>query len=665
MGILSVTDLLCHMPVRYEDRSRLTPVKALVPGEPAAVRAVVVECELRKAKQKNLQIVTLAINDGGGGARVVLFSGGSFGGFANAKIGATILLYGSPRFERGFMEFTSPDWLLLRPGDEAPSDWLRIVPVYPTVAELPKKQLASIIYSCVTSAHLLVRDLLPEEIIKRRSLPSLADAFRGVHAPRALDEIAPSRRRLVYQELYEVQHKIFESAAARREARAFSLKRGISVAQDLIASFPFDMTESQRAAADEISADLCRTEPMHRLLQGDVGSGKTSVAACAIAQCVGAGRQAAVLAPTTVLSDQFYSECVKFLGPLGIKCAELLGGTSPAERREILRSLRSGETDVLIGAHALLSDGVEFKSLGLVVIDEQHRFGVLQRERLARAEPHRGEKKSSALPHTLLMSATPIPRTLCMALYGDVSLTLISGKPPGRQPAATKIVSDNHTDDVYSFIKERIGRGERCYWVCPSIGDEGAGGKIAERSKNPPKNFSPPRGFPVLARASDMGGKIAGVRIEVLHGRMPREEKAEAMARFASGESDVLVATTVIEVGLDVAEATVIVVESATNFGLSQLHQLRGRVGRGGGRSFCILLDSAVNIKGNERLQVLKNSDDGFLIAEEDLKQRGAGEIAGLRQHGELSFQIANLIADADLLKLAREDAGQDVPNVL
>jgi ATP-dependent DNA helicase RecG len=628
------------MPVRYEDRSRLTSVKSLSSGTPAAVRARVEKCEVRSAKFRNLHIALLEINDGSGPAKVTIFGGRM--SFTSLAAGKSMLLYGAPLEDRGCMEFKNPDWTLLADDEadkKAKNDWFRILPVYPTVKQLPRKQLAGIIYRCVTSPDFRVSDTLPDEILKKRSFPSLADAFRGVHAPRSDEEIRVSRSRLAYQEFYDVQKKIFESVDARKKKRAFSLKNGLDLARKFTLSLPFEMTDSQSGASEEISRDLCRESPMHRLLQGDVGAGKTVVAARAIAQCLGAGRQAAVMAPTTVLTGQFYRECVKLLSPLGIKCVEFLGGMPACEREKMLESLRTGEAGLVVGAHALLGDGLEFKSLGLVVIDEQHRFGVLQRERLA---------KRDVMPHTLMMSATPIPRTLCMAVYGDMDATVMTGRPPGRMPVITKIVSDNHTDEVYSFLERRIKRGERCYWVCPSIGDEPAAGDG--------QNVNAP-GLPsIQQRVSDMEEKIKKIRVERLHGKLTRDEKNEAISRFARGESDVLVATTVIEVGLDVPEATVIVIESACRFGLAQLHQLRGRVGRGGRQGFCLLLDSALNIKNHGRLHVLKKTDDGFVIAEEDMKERGAGEIAGVRQHGEISFRAANPAMDAGLLLMARED---------
>ncbi|MDR1944172.1 MAG: DEAD/DEAH box helicase, partial [Synergistaceae bacterium] len=507
LGIESVLDLLFHLPYRYEDRRRVTPIASLSEDHPSVVRAEITSCEVRATRTRNVYVAELEIADGQANAEVILFGGQrSFTGFA---VGRELMIYGEPSLAGSRFEFRNPDWALGgnsgRPG--FPADWLGISPIYPTVSGLPRKQLAVIIKSCVTSGNLKLFDPLPSEILKKYSFPSLLDAFKGVHTPKSFEEIPISRRRLAYQEFFELQTKIFEARLRRASRKSVPLADGEEFASRFVESLPFSLSESQRAAFDEISGDLRETRPMYRLLQGDVGAGKTAVAASAIAQCAGAGFQSAVLVPTTVLSGQFYRQCVGFLSPHGVRCAELTGGVTGRRREETLSSLKRGETDVIVGTHALLSSDVEFKALGLLVIDEQHRFGVRQRELM--------ENRGEHAPHVLMMSATPIPRTLCMALYGDVDATVITGRP-GRKPVITKIASDNHIGELYGFLAERAKKGERVYWVCPSIDDEDDAS--------------------VMKRASDMEKKIRGVAIERLHGRMAKDEKNASMARFAAGE---------------------------------------------------------------------------------------------------------------------------------
>jgi ATP-dependent DNA helicase RecG len=602
-----------------------------------------------------------------GRAKVILFGGPR--SFFGLRDGARIILYGAPRWRNGSPEFENPDWALLKgdaatslklPDAQRPAEWARLLPIYPTVKGLNRKLLAGIIYDCVTSPELVLTDPLPGAILKKHSFPSIKEAFLGVHAPRSHDDIEISRRRLAYQELYEIQEKIRESVKMRKKKNAPSLA-GVRAVSALTETLQFRLTESQADAVRDISGDLCKTSPMHRLLQGDVGSGKTIVAACAIAQCVKSGYQAAVLVPTTVLCAQFAGECVKYLSPLGARCREISSGAPANERARLLESLKRGETDVLIGTHALFNENVEFRSLGLVVIDEQHRFGVRQRARV-------GENFYSAssfpplYPHTLMMSATPIPRTLSLALYGDVDTTVITGKPPGRMPVITKIVSDNHISDVYRFIAKRVTAGDRCCWVCRTVGSDEAG-EYGGPDNTGGRGIS---AVSVESRAKDIEKSVSkltkivtGLKVERLHGRMSPEEKVSVIGRFSDGSSQILVSTTVIEVGVDIPEASVIVIEGASGYGLSQLHQMRGRVGRGYGRErggVCVLLDSGKNIKRSQRIEILKNCDDGFAIADEDLKLRGAGELTGLRQHGDIPLKAADLSRDADLLELVRAD---------
>lgn len=636
LEIETIGDLLLHLPFRYEDRSHPVRVRDLAEGVPATLCGRIADCNVRRASGGNLHIATLDVFDDTGDVSVVLFGGArSFYRFSALPTHAPIALYGTPlrRSPTEALSFSNPDYLLSQEGDtDARAAWCRIQPVYHATQGISQKWLANLIYDCLRRDRCVIPDPLPEHIRSARALPTMRQALHGVHAPQSLEEAEACRRRLAYQELYDAQRKISMMREERNRRTAPALREGRALTARFCAALPFEMTRAQRDAIREIAAALDGTSPMYRLLQGDVGTGKTAVALAALAQCAGAGRQAAVLAPTTVLSAQFAAQCARYLEPLGVRCAELRGGTARRQRAALLAALAAGNVDVLVGTHALLEDDVAFRALGLIVIDEQHRFGVRQRASLA---------EKGAAPHILTMSATPIPRTLCMAVHGDVDRTELREKPASRKPVLTKLVSDNHTDDIYVFLDSTVRAGGRAFWVCPAVDGGMDGGERAS----------------VSARASDLAAARPGLRIERLFGAMPPEEKRAVVERFATGAADVLVATTVIEVGIDVPAANLLVVEEATRFGLSQLHQIRGRVGRGAERGVCILLDNAAALRGNARLATLCGCDDGFRIAEEDLATRGAGEIAGTRQHGATAFRAVAFPRDADLLEWAAADA--------
>jgi ATP-dependent DNA helicase RecG len=626
-----VYDALCYLPMRYEDRRRPTSIRELVPGEYAVVRGKIESLLVRKTMRRNVCVAMFDVSDGRDRVDVVIF--GAFRSFVGLGERFDIILYGRPDIKDGSLVFQNPDYAVLTGSAAAiPKDFNRILPVYSTVKGLPRKWLANLIHLCVASPGLSLEDPIPDTLLAKRSLPSLVDAFRGVHAPENPGDITRSMRRLAYGEFFVSQVKIFEARAARERATAKPLTEGAGNVRRFVSSLPFILTESQLAVIDEIVSDISGVRPMHRLLQGDVGSGKTVVALAAAAMCAGAGLQTAILVPTTILSAQFFSEASRYLEPLGIRCAELTGGTGAKGREAVLAGLASGEIDVLVGTHAIIEEDVVFRSLGLAVIDEQHRFGVRQRDLIA------GRNLGV---HALMMSATPIPRTLCMAVYGDIETSMIRGRPSSRKPVITRVLSSNHIGGLYGFISRRAESGDGCFWVCPSIGDED---ESASESS-------------VISRAADIEKNIRGVKVERLYGSMTPEEKSEIMRRFSEGESRIIVSTTVIEVGIDIPDAGVMVVEGASSFGLSQLHQLRGRVGRGNRQGVCILLDSGANIKNSRKLAIMTESDDGYLIAEEDLRLRGAGDIAGTRQHGVIDLRFAGLPQDSDLLELAREDA--------
>lgn len=629
LGIVSVFDLLFHMPMRYEDRRTPTSIDRLVPDKPALVRGTLENISRRKAHQREkLWITTAEVRDPTGSIEVVWF-----GGWANdmtTSEGREIILCGTPTKNARSIEFASPEFKIL-PDDPnkallPDAEWNRIVPIYPTTEGLPRKWLARIIYECITSPDLTVEETIPKALLAKRDLPLFGDSLRGIHNPTSRQEIVRGRKGLVYREFFALQQSLLEARARRASNRSPSLAAGNATLAFFLQALHFELTPSQTDALNEISVDLDRELPMRRLLQGDVGSGKTVVALGAAAKALGAGYQVAILAPTTILSGQLHGACQRHLAPLGFPCLEMTGGMSAADKKNLLARAKKGEPFVLTGTHALLEESLVIENLGLAIVDEQHRFGVMQRSLL---------KGKNDRAHMLMMSATPIPRSLCLALYGDIDSSVIGEKPRGRHPVATRIVDLRRVDEVYRFIGKKIAAGDRCYWVCPLIGDEDDG---------------------VLFRMKNMARHLPKVDIAALHGGMSSNEKRGIMARFASGEVQAIVSTTVIEVGLDVAEANVIVVESASRFGLSQLHQLRGRVGRGERQGVCLLLDDMQKGEGAERLSILEKTDDGFAIAEADLKLRGAGELTGLRQHGETGLRIADIVKDARLLEWARDD---------
>jgi ATP-dependent DNA helicase RecG len=627
LGVTTIGDLLYHLPVRYEDRRHYAWIASLEPGVPVVIKGDICKFTTRVTKKRGVTLATFELFDGFSSVKVVLFGGTR--SFWPLDDGKTLFLYGTPSIsEKNFLEMISPEYFVSALGAVPP--WLRLWPIYPTAGGLSRSWLANLIHSCASSSELAADDPLPSDILGKYSFPSLTEAFKGIHAPDSFEEAERSRDRFAYQDFYENELMIAEREHKRGLSRAPSLASGADMRDRYISGLPFELCESQRIAVSEIERDLDAEVPMSRILIGDVGSGKTAVAASAAARCVGAGYQAAILVPTTILADQFFAFCDTYFSPLGVKVEKLSGGMSRGAKDDLLWRLRDGEIDVIVGTHAMLGEGVVFKSLGLLVIDEQQRFGVFQREKIL--SENRGA-------HLLMTTATPIPRTMRMAIYGDVACTEMASRPDkGR--IITRVMSDNHTDELYKFLAGKIHReGERCYWVCPLIGDEDG---VADDSS-------------VANRSRDIKRAMRGVAVEVMTGAMSSAEKSAVMERF-SASPGILVSTTVIEVGIDVRGANIMIIEAASSYGLSQLHQMRGRVGRGTKQGVCILLDSARNIGGNRRLTVLMECDDGFKIAEEDLMLRGAGEYLGTRQHGDENFRVAELPRDERWFLSARND---------
>jgi ATP-dependent DNA helicase RecG len=641
LGIRTRADLVLHLPLRYEDETVLTPLAAAPPGQPVLVQARVVRAEIafRPGRQLIVHAEGLVL-------RFFNFYPSQRKQFERAvDDGLVVRAFGEVRAGWFGAEMAHPRYRLVR-ADEPLEDAL--TPIYPTTAGLGQATLRKLVLDALADAPL--EDTLSAEMRKRYGLADVGASIRLLHQPppgvdvAALVERAhPAWQRVKFDELLAQQLSMRIAYRARRMRRAQPLRIDGPLLARFRKNMPFALTGAQRRAAHDILADLAKPHPMQRLLQGDVGSGKTIVAALACAAAVDSARQAAVMAPTEILSAQHWRKFGEWLAPLGAKIVWLHGELSRAERRAALESIASGEASVAIGTHALFQKGVSFQSLALAIVDEQHRFGVQQR--LALGKRSAGE----LVPHQLMMSATPIPRTLSMTYYADLDVSLIDELPPGRKPAATRLVSDARRSEVLERIRAACLEGQQAYWVCPVI--EGQPGFALQEG-------SPGDLRTALETYETLSSELAGLRVGLVHGRLPPAEKAAVMADFAAGRIQLLVATTVIEVGVDVPNATLMVIEHAERFGLAQLHQLRGRIGRGGQQSVCILLYAEpLSAGARARLKVIFEETDGFEIARHDLALRGPGEVLGERQSGAPLLRFADLERDEPLVAQAREAA--------
>lgn len=629
LGVQTVRDLLLHLPRRHEDRRHPTPLGALREGIEQAAIARVQAVRLIRTR-RGTPLVRAGLADATGVAYALWFNQPYL---AQAlKAGQQVSLYGRvERAGRG-LQFVAPEIELLDPNDEALHTG-RLTAIYPTTEGLPQRTLRAIVYDALTACADAVAEVLPPAVRARHGLPAVREALWNAHFPEHEAAAQAARRRLAFEELLVLRLAVLrQRAALAATPRGLTYRSPTGLLARFLASLPYALTGAQRRVIEEITCDLRRPTPMNRLLQGDVGSGKTVVAAAALVACVDGGAQAALMAPTEILAEQHALTLGRLLQPLGVAIHVLSGGGAPAARAASLEALRRGEGSVVIGTHALLEDRVAFERLGLVVIDEQHRFGVMHRARL------RGK---AAAPDVLVMTATPIPRTLTLTLYGDLDVSVLDELPPGRRPVVTHVRPRSARPKVYAYVREQVGEGRQAFVVCPLVEESDA---LQVRSAQE------------LARDLS-SGPLADVRVEVMHGRLPAGEKARRMEAFRAGEIGVLVATTVIEVGIDVPNATIMVVEDADRYGLAQLHQLRGRVGRGAAHSHCILIADPVSEDGRRRLQVMASGVDGFQIAQADLDLRGPGDVLGVRQHGLAGLRVANLATDLPLLEEANQAA--------
>lgn len=623
LGIETVGDLLHHFPRAYKDRSRVVPIGELTEGESACVCAEVASPVTSYRGSGGRQISKFTIADDTGVLQVTFFNAK----YVNVSQGETYRFYGkAERLGRRFF--------LTNPVIESPDSRVktgRILPVYGLTEGLQNAAVIRMVENALRYADELP-ETLPAGILETHALMGIREAYRAVHAPRDVQELTDARRRLAFEELFTLSLGLAMLKKDRGEAGE---RLPLPDMAPFYAALPFALTGAQRRAIDEALADMTSASgvAMRRMVQGDVGSGKTMVAAALAYAAARGGAQSAMMAPTEILARQHYVGLSALLEPLGVRVGLLTAGLPLSERRKTRERLAAGDIDFVIGTHALLSEGVTFSRLRLVVTDEQHRFGVRQRARL--------REKAELPPHMLVMSATPIPRTLAMVLYGDMDLSVIDELPPGRIPIDTRAPSEESRDAVYGFMRRQLDRGRQAYVVCPVIGEtENEELKAAE------------------VFAEELQSRyFSGYRVALLHGRLSPREKDEVMDGFTQGRIHVLVATTVIEVGVNVPNANMMVIENAERFGLSQLHQLRGRVGRSDKKSYCVLLSRSASQTTRERLDVMCRTNDGFEIAREDLRIRGPGEFFGERQSGVPGLRIAELGADMKLLADAHEAA--------
>ena len=640
MDIHSIQDLLFHLPLRYQDRTRITPMAALQPNSDVVVQGTVLGAEVVTGRRRSL---LCRIGDGSGAINLRFFHF-TAAHKNNLRPGAEVRCFGEPRRGATGLEIYHPEYRVIKA--DMPADVQdTLTPVYPATTGLTQQRIRSL---CEQALQLLdddssLQELLPEGIREKYQLSSLVAAVRLLHQPPPDEAMLllsegghPAQQRLAFEELLAHNLSLQQLRKRVQSIGGFAMPATNQLTTKLLAQLPFSLTAAQQRVVAHVSQDMAAGVPMLRLVQGDVGSGKTVVAALAALQAVENGYQAAVMAPTEILAEQHQLNFAGWLKPLGISMVFLSGKTQGKKRQEVLEKIASGEAMVVVGTHALFQDEVVFHRLGMAVIDEQHRFGVHQRMALRK----KGEK-NGGLPHQLIMTATPIPRTLAMSAYADLDVSVIDELPPGRTPVNTVVIGDDRREEVIQRLKNACLDRRQAYWVCTLIEEsEALQCQAAE------------------VTAEQLRETLPELSIGLVHGRMKAREKAEVMQAFKDGHLHLLVATTVIEVGVDVPNASLMIIENPERLGLAQLHQLRGRVGRGKIASHCLLMYHApLSQQSRERLQVMRDSSDGFVIAEKDLQLRGPGEVLGTRQTGLTQFRVADLERDGDLLMAVRSAA--------
>ena len=632
LGLSTAGDLMTYFPRDYEDRTRRSDIRSAPVDAPVCISALVAEVPRLSRIRKGLEITKVKVVDGAGAMEVSFFNQSYV---KNALVpGQEYVFYGKVEGFGLRRQMTNP---VFEREDRARFTG-RIMPVYPLTAGVSNNLLSGLTQRAVPDCAALMPETMSADLLARHGLAQAAFSYQNIHFPASFEALELARRRLIFEELFTLSAGL----ALLKERRSRGAGPAMAGADPggFEALLPFSLTGAQRRTIAECAADMASGRPMNRLVQGDVGSGKTAVAAACAWLAHQSGYQSAMMAPTEILAEQHYRSLTALLAPARMVVGLLTGSMKAAEKRKVYAALQSGDIHFVVGTHALLSEGVGFQNLGLVVTDEQHRFGVEQRAALA------AKGGGAVHPHTLVMSATPIPRTLALIIYGDLDLSVIDELPPGRMPVKTLLVGESKRARMYGFVRDQVAAGRQVYIVCPAIADD-------------PETAAQDLKYVTEYAATLQGQVFPDLRVGLVHGKMKARDKEAAMAAFAAGEMDILVSTTVIEVGVDVANANLIVIENADRYGLSQLHQLRGRVGRGRHQSWCVLVSDNRSPDTRARLKVLVDTTDGFKIAEEDLKLRGPGDFFGRRQHGLPVLRVADLNADTRILKEAQDAAGE------